>query len=245
MALKKSSKPAGKPAPSKKKAAISLDFSGVGGGNRVADGQYVVVVEECTLETSESSGEDYLKFKLKTKEGNKTLYTNASLQPQALWRLRNILEAMGLEVPTSKMDLDPSELEGQEFGVIVENEVYQGKKRPQVTDVLPAADVDAEGNEEEEQEEEAEEEGEEGEEEGEEQEEEEEEETPPPGKKGPAKKTTGKKVPEFKVGQKVSFEDGEETHTGKITELDDGGVSATVKVGKDEWEIELTDLTAA
>ena len=52
-----------------------------------------------------------------------------------------------------------------------------------------------------------------------------------------------KAAPEFEVGNKVTFEDDGEEYTGKITAID--GDTVTVKVGKDEWELEVSEITLA
>jgi hypothetical protein len=139
-----------------KKNTLRIDFSNVESGVKCPDGQFKAEVKEVTQETSDNSGSDYLKVKLETEEG-KTLYTNLSLQPQALWKMRDFLEAAGQEIPKKAMDLDLDDLVGLELGVIVENETYQGKRRPNVVGFLEADEVDSSENEEEEAEEEEEE----------------------------------------------------------------------------------------
>lgn len=234
-----------------RKKGISVDFEGVSAGSGVPDGTYTVSVEEVSVETSENSGEDYLSWKFKVvggKMSGRSLYDNTSLQPQALWRLRRVLESLGIEVPDGAMDIDPDELIGLECDVEVANEDYQGKQRSRVVDIFPAGEGGSSGEEEEEEEEKkpakpaakagktpakkpA----------KEEEEEEEEEEKPAPSRRktSAAKKST----PEIEVGSKVTFEDDGEEFSGKVVEINDD--SAIVKVGRDEWELSLADLTLA
>ena len=205
---------------SKKKSSkkLNLDFTGVEASKLLKPGTYLATVDEVTVETSDNSGEDYLKFVMKTESGA-TLFHNTSLQPQALWKLRNTLEAMGLEVPNSAMDLDLEELVGQELGVIVENETYQGKTKSRIVDVISVDEVDGEENEEEEEEEDT--------------------------KKSSKKKKTAKKASggKIKKGSEVTFDDDGEEYSGKVKSID--GETATVDVDGDEWEIELSDLSLA
>lgn len=126
----------------KSKSTIKVDFTGVESSGKVAEGRQLAEVAEVELRNSES-GNDYLNWKLKAPGGN--IYHTTSLQPQALWNLRNMLEALGLEVPDSTLELDLSEYPGMELGIEVENEVYQGKKRPVIIDLFPADDLDDEG----------------------------------------------------------------------------------------------------
>jgi len=139
-----------------------------------------VKVTEITEEVGEESGQPYLQWILEVSEGEhqgQSLRHITSLQPQALFNLRNTLEALGEEVADSVMELDLKDFIGGTLGISVAIETYQGRKQSRVTDVFPADEIEeeeeGEEKEEEEEEKEEEEEGEEGEEEeGEEEEEE-------------------------------------------------------------------------
>src|SRR5580765_3902636 len=211
------------PAKKPKSGGVSVDFTGVeaGGARAIPDGEYVFVVEEVSLETSQDSGQDYIKWQYKVKDGKykgARLWDNTSLQPQALWKLRQVLEAMGVEIPEGAMDLELEEYVDMEVGIVVENEKYQGKDKPRAAGYFPAEDDGASSDPAP-------------------------AEDPPPEEKPAAKKKAVKAAPEFTVGQKVSFTDDGEEYTGKITKVEDD--TATVKVGKDEWEIDVGELTAA
>lgn len=263
-----------------KKNSLRLDFTNVESGGKCPDGQYKATVKEISQETSDNSGSDYLKVKLEA-SNDSTLFTNLSLQPQALWKMRDFLEACGRDVPKKAVDIDLDDIIGDELGVIVENETYQGKRRPNVVGFMLADEVDEsendEGEEEEEEEEAPKSKGKkkeekaksskktskkDEEEEEEESEEEEEEEAPKKSSKKSDKKSSKKEAEEeeeeeeeeapkskkksggkskFAVGDKVEFEDDGDEYTGKITEID--GDAITVKVGKDEWQLEPSDLT--
>lgn len=241
---------------SKKSNQVSVDFTGVSAGGRtIADNQYILTVNEVpTLETSPESGNQYIKWCFSVAEGKykgRKLWHNTSLQPQALFNLRNLLEAMEVEVEEGDMDIDLDDFEGVSVGAIVVNEKYEGKDRPRVSEFIRAEDVEA----------------------SDEDEDEDEEETPKPKSKSkaPAKpaakgkkakdededededetpksksKSKTRKVPSFSVGDRVSFvdEDGDEM-TGKITALDEDEDTATVKVGKTVFELDLDELVAS
>lgn len=139
----------------KAKTSLKVDFTGVEASGNVKAGRQLAEVSEVELKTSESSGNDYLNWKLKAKGG--AIYHTTSLQPQSLWNLRNMLEAMGMEVPEAALELDLTEFPGMELGVEVEHETYQGKKKPIVVDLFPAEELDGEEAESPEEEEEGEE----------------------------------------------------------------------------------------
>ena len=128
--------PAKRPAPGKK--GLSIDFSGVesGGGRAVDDGEYVAEVTSVTEEESEG-GNPYLAWKWKITENGDakgaTIYDNTSLLPQALWRLKGLLEVLGFDVPDSAMTLDLKSLIGKKATLEITNEEYRGKNKPRVT----------------------------------------------------------------------------------------------------------------
>jgi len=130
---------------------ISVDFTGVKGSNRVPEGEYKVKVVAITMEEGESSGQPYLKWELEITEGKqkgKKLVHITSLQPQALFNLRNTLEALGVEVEEKAMKLNLNDYIGLEMGVVVEIETYQGNARSRVVDVFNLNEIEDEDDDE-------------------------------------------------------------------------------------------------
>ncbi len=210
----------------KKSTKVSVDMTGVESSKKLSDGDYIFTVEEVSLENSRDSGNDYLKWKVSENDSGAIVYTNTSLVPAALFNLRNMLEALGMDIPDSKMDLDLTDYPELEFGGTIANEIYQGKKRPNLVDVYPVTEESGSEEEEEEEEPEAE-------------EEEPEEEEAPTKKKG---KKKGKKI---KVGSAITFDDDGETYSGKVTAIDDDTFTVTDDDDGDEWELAEDDLTLA
>lgn len=133
-----------------KTGVIKVDFTGVESSGKVEEGRQLLTVDGTPeIKTSEGSGNDYINWKFKATGGS--VYHTTSLQPQALWNLRNVLEALGLEVPEAAMDLDLSEMDGLTCGGEIEHEVYQGKKRPRIVDLFPEEELDEEEEEAEEE----------------------------------------------------------------------------------------------
>lgn len=232
----------------KRTKKLTVDFSGVeAGGIKVEDGVYTVKVEKVAQDES-SSGNPMLKLEYRI-EGPKSkgakLYDNLSLLPQSLWKLRGFLQCLGVEVEDGPTEMETDDWVGEELNVEVTNEKYEGKDRPKVTgyqepgEVSTNKDEEDSDEEDEEDEDEDDEEEDEDEEDEEEDDEDEEEEPPAKSKKAKAKPTAAGKL---SIGDKVSFEDDEgDKHKGKITEIE--GKKASVKVGSDDWEIEVKDLT--
>ena len=215
-----------------KKGSVSVDFDGVesGGGIPVADGTYLARPTKASEDEGSDSGQPYISWKWKIKEKGPAegavVWDNTSLQPQALWRLRTLLECLGYEVPDGLMDVPYEEIcEDEEVECYIEitNENYEGKDKPRVTGFLPAsADIGSPEKEEEEEEEEEE----------------------PPKKSKKSKKTKKSSKAKFRVGSKVKFKDEEgDTVKGMITETD--GETATVEDSKgDEWDVGIEELSA-
>jgi hypothetical protein len=252
----------------RRSSSVSVDFTGVEASSRTCeDGTYTATVQ--TVEETESQeGNPNLswKWKIKNKKDNGAIiFDNTSLQPQALWRLRLLLEAIGEEIPDGEMDLNLEEYVGREARVEITNEKWEGKNRPRITGFLSLDSGEVKDEEEGEEEEEEEEkpskkkrpskkDDEEEEEEKEEEEEEEEEDEKSAKKKRPAKDEDEEdddaedekpSKSKFKVGTKVKFKDEDgKTVRGVIVKL--SGKTAQVEDGDDEeWEVETSDLTVA
>lgn len=228
-----------KPAGKKK---LSVNFEGVeaGGGSAIPDGTYSF--EIVSIEEKESSeGNPYLSAKMKITEGKHkgaTAYDNFSLQPQALWKLRTLLEVLGYEVPEGEMEIEIEDLVGEKFDGVITNEKYEGKNRPRITQFISLGTEEEEAEEEEESDDEPEEE------EEEEEEAEEEEEEKPKGKA--SKKTVGKKAaPKFKVGAKVTFRDEKNKLVKATVTAVNGDTVQVVDSKEEEWEVDASELEAA
>lgn len=222
-----------------KKSTIAVDFSDTEAQGVLEEGDYLLEVAEVEKKTSDNSGNDYLSIELKVAEGpfkGKKVYHNCSLQPQALFNLRGVLEALGFDVPQGVMDLDVADMIGEQCGASVAHEVYNGKTKARPVEFFPAADLDSRG-----------------------------ETAPAPTKvvkksnkpepeakapepEAPAKRVKGKVKKALGVGDKVTFTDEEgDEQTGAITAVDDDTYTVVVGTGKkaEEWELSLEDLTAA
>lgn len=142
----------------KSKYFIEVDMRGVSSRGICPEGIHKVKVHKVTQEISERSAKPYLAWEFRTSNGY-TLYHNTSLQPQSLFHLKNVLMALGYEVPEAVIRLDLRKLKGYEAYVEVMHEVYEGKKRARIVEFLMPDEVEEEELEDEEEYEEVEEEG--------------------------------------------------------------------------------------
>lgn len=131
---------------SRKRADVTVDFSGIdsgGGGRLIPEGE--INLEVVSIEEKLSKDDNpYLAWKWKVADGpykGSTVYDNTSLQPQALWRLKGLLEAMKVDVEDGKQGINFGELKGKTCRVEIAHETYQGKDKARISGfVMPEVD---------------------------------------------------------------------------------------------------------
>ena len=115
--------------------SVNVDLSGVEASRKaIPEGTYEVVVNEATQKDSRD-GNPMIAFEFEVAEGahkGAKLYENCSLQPQALFKLKSVLMALGMDIPNKAFDLNLRDLVGLTCEVEVGHEVYEGKKRARI-----------------------------------------------------------------------------------------------------------------
>lgn len=131
----------------KRGGSVSVDLSGVETSRKaIPEGTYEVVVNSAELKNSKS-GNNMVALEFEVVDGphkGGKLFENCSLQPQALFKLKSVLMALGLEIPNKAFDLDLGELVGLTCEVEVGHEVYEGKKRARILQYNDPEDKDEE-----------------------------------------------------------------------------------------------------
>ena len=122
---------------------IKVDFSQVEDAPdySIENGKYKVSVVD--VEKKEGNKAPYLKWTLKLLDGKSKglqLFLNTSLSPSALFKLREVLESLGIKVPKSAVSLDPAKVKNLTMGVVVENKPYEGNMYPNVVKTFPLTD---------------------------------------------------------------------------------------------------------
>lgn len=59
----------------------------------------------------------------------------------SLWKLRNLLQAAGLNVPKKKVSVDPNKVVGREIGITLEDDEYEGKPKSVIAAVFKASEL--------------------------------------------------------------------------------------------------------
>lgn len=144
---------------------VVVNFRGVGSRNKVvAVGNYRAMVMKVTKGISKAGNPklDWIfEITAGPEQGHKFQPYTTSLQPQSLWNLRAVLEALGVEVPEEELQIVFKELKGLELALTIEHETYEHKVKERIVDLFPMEELgEVEATEEEETEEEEEDSGE-------------------------------------------------------------------------------------
>lgn len=128
-------------------SSVNLDLSGVEVSRRaIPEGTYAVVVNKAEL-TKSREGNNMIKLEFEVTEGphkGAKLFENCSLQPQALFKLKSVMLALGMNIPEGSFDLDTNDLVGLNCEVEVGHETYEGKKRARILEYINAEEADEE-----------------------------------------------------------------------------------------------------
>ena len=134
-------------------SSVNVDLSGVEVSRKaIPEGTYEVVVNEAKTANSRE-GNPMIAFEFEVAEGahkGAKLYENCSLQPQALFKLKSVLLALGMDIPNKAFDLNLRDLVGLTCEVEVGHEVYEGKKRARILQYNDPEDTQDEEDEDEE-----------------------------------------------------------------------------------------------
>ena len=75
----------------------NLDFSSIPSNEPLAEGIYVLQIEDVTEKVS-STGKDMLLVRFREPDSKTVIFENYVLTPDALWKLKELTDAIGLEV---------------------------------------------------------------------------------------------------------------------------------------------------
>lgn len=113
---------------------ISMDFSNVKGREPLPEGEYDMTINRVEATVS-STGKDMLKVAFEESESGNYVWTNYVIQDNCLWKLKELLDAVGMDT-SGALDFDESELVGQQVLVRVTQEEYNGQIKNNVAKVM-------------------------------------------------------------------------------------------------------------
>lgn len=142
---------------------MTLDFSQVKDGGSFSpkhkpEGEYLGTITSFE-DTKSKAGNAMWVFGVTLKSDRRAVYpVYCTLNPESLWKLRQVLMACGIRVPKKKLSVDGNRLVGKDLGVCLEDDEYEGKKKSVITTFFPASEYEGDDTESDEDPDEAEEE---------------------------------------------------------------------------------------
>lgn len=130
--------------PTAKKRA--LDFTNVKDQGQfnpvhVTEGEYLLKITNVEDAVSKA-GNDQWVFTCEMLDRKTAVYPyRCTLNTDALWKIRNLFTACGIQVPKKKLNVDPNKLVGKTFGAVMEDDEYEGKMKSVIQGVFPASDM--------------------------------------------------------------------------------------------------------
>lgn len=118
------------------------DLSDVETTTILPEEDYLLEVTE--VEQDEGDKGPYLRWKFEVAEGkhkgSKPKDHITSFAENALFNLRGVLEALGVDIPDEPFDIEMDELVGLQCMGTIEHETYQGRKQNKIVDFFSADD---------------------------------------------------------------------------------------------------------
>ena len=118
---------------------LNLDFSSVPDRTPLEEGIYTLQIAK--VEETESSNKNpmlKIEYDVISVEGGRKLWDNFVLIPAAMWKIKELLTALGMDT-SELVEMDPQELVGQVVQAKVIQETYNGDIVNRVKKILPAA----------------------------------------------------------------------------------------------------------
>lgn len=118
----------------------NFDFTDVEDGfELLPKGDYAINLFDVDLKKTKAKDDMYVLV-LKVAEGEhkgRQLFFNLPVMQQTMWKIKETLEAFGVEVPKGAMNIDFDEMLGKKATAIIEHREYQGKDREDVVGLKP------------------------------------------------------------------------------------------------------------
>lgn len=123
----------------------TLDFSQVKDAGTFSpkhkpEGEYLGTITSFE-DTKSKSGNAMWVYGITLKGDRRAVYpTYCLLDPDKLWKLRNVMLAAGFSVPKKRITIDPERLVGKDIGIFLEDDEYEGKMKSVISSYFPASE---------------------------------------------------------------------------------------------------------
>jgi hypothetical protein len=126
---------------SSSKRTLSVNMSNVerGGARRLPEGDYKVTIKKAEKGENQNSGNAQLIITyevISDEQKGKTVKDYMAVTEKALWRIGNLLDAVGMKWSQKTINIPLDKLEGRELGVTLVDDEYGGKIRSKIADFL-------------------------------------------------------------------------------------------------------------
>lgn len=127
--------------------AKTLNFSNVKerqyNAKHLPEGDYPALVKSVEVDESENGNEMWVyTMEITRGKGKGASYPERCvIVDKALWRLRRLFAAAGINIPKKKVNVDPNKVVGHEVGITLEDDEYDGKMRSVIAAVIPLSEV--------------------------------------------------------------------------------------------------------
>lgn len=118
---------------------MEVDFTGVEGIEAIPDGRYPAIVAVVEEKTS-AKDKPYISWQFEIAEGEykgRKMFNNTSLQPQALWKVKETIVALGIPIKGNKIKINDNDLIGLTCDLMIGQREWEGQMRNEVRQVLP------------------------------------------------------------------------------------------------------------
>lgn len=123
--------------------SYKVDFTGVesGGRPRYPEGDYIATIKSIVPGTKGDEDKPILKVTFEISEGKfegQTVREDYFITPKALFRLKGLLEAINVKVPSKVVNLPLKKMIGKEVGITLTDDEYNNRKYSEVSDTVDA-----------------------------------------------------------------------------------------------------------
>lgn len=112
----------------------NFDFTDVGTFETIPQGKYTCYLFDVDLKQTRK-GDDMYVLILKIADGEhkgRQLFYNLPVMKQTMWKIKESIEAFGVELPQSKVSFDFENLLGRKVKAVVTHREWEGKTRENV-----------------------------------------------------------------------------------------------------------------
>jgi len=118
---------------------LTLDFANAQRAafmpRHLQEGNYTATITKCEMVKSKSDNTDMILYSIECQGGIYPYY--CKLVPTQLWKLRELLEAAGMKVPSKTVQVDPARVVGKKVTISVADDEYNGKLKSVIVSVAP------------------------------------------------------------------------------------------------------------